>query len=493
MRQIINPQMQLGELPIEKIELDLNSRDDVTKILRTCQHVHCTPKIREQIFAVLEKIVPEGIDRNNGCPGMHLWDILVLGQLRTGLNCDFDRLHDYANNHEKLRQILCIPDYDKTLFKLQTIKDNLSLLTPEIANELSRIIVEETHEVVGHAPGAPLNGKCDSFVVETDVHPSTDSNVLYDAIRTVIRLIALLCIDFSLKGWRKSRDNILKIKALLRSVEIKRKAYSRNKNNEKKKEQLDNAYKLYLVFVQEMLDRAIETLAELRSKGAPDFVLDEIERFMLHAVRQIDQIEVRVFDDEKIPHNAKCFSVFEEHTEWISKGKWRTPVELGKRVSVIRDQYGCILHHKVMDNETDDCVAVPIVSEAQKIFQDLLTCSFDKGYHSPSNQIELAIILDKVILPRKGKLTEEAREIETEDEFVNLRRKHSVVESAINCLEVHGLDRCLDHGFDGFKRYVAIAVLGCNTHNLGAILLKKDIEKKKAEETARAKLLKKAA
>jgi hypothetical protein len=40
-----------------------------------------------------------------------------------------------------------------------------------------------------------------------------------------------------------------------------------------------------------------------------------------------------------------------------------------------------------------------------------------------------------------------------------MRRQHSAVESAINALEVHGLDRCPDHGIKGFERYVALAVL----------------------------------
>ncbi len=47
----------------------------------------------------------------------------------------------------------------------------------------------------------------------------------------------------------------------------------------------------------------------------------EIERYLSHADRQIDQIRRRVVEGEKIPHNEKVFSIFEEHTEWISKGK----------------------------------------------------------------------------------------------------------------------------------------------------------------------------
>jgi hypothetical protein len=54
---------------------------------------------------------------------------------------------------------------------------------------------------------------------------------------------------------------------------------------------------------------------------------------------------------------------------------------------------------------------------------------------------------------------------EFEPEFARLRRRHSAVESAINAL-----DRCPDHGIDGFKRYVALAVVARNIHRLGAVV-----------------------
>ena len=63
-----------------------------------------------------------------------------------------------------------------------------------------------------------------------------------------------------------------------------------------------------------------------------------------------------------------------------------------------------------------------------------------------------------------------AQAVEQAEGFVKARRAHSAVESAINALEVHGLDRCPDHGIDGFKRYVALAVVARNIHRIGAIL-----------------------
>jgi hypothetical protein len=117
-----------------------------------------------------------------------------------------------------------------------------------------------------------------------------------------------------------------------------------------------------------------------------------------------------------------------------------------------------------MEKKTDDKVAVSMVQETLKRFPNLYSCSFDKGFHSPENQIELNKLLSYVALPKKGKLSKVSKEAEQTDEFIKARHAHSAVESAINALEVHGLDICLDRGIDGFIRYVALAVLTRNVH-----------------------------
>jgi IS5 family transposase len=192
--------------------------------------------------------------------------------------------------------------------------------------------------------------------------------------------------------------------------------------------------------------------------------------FINHGIRQIDQIKRRVICGEIIPHNEKVFSLFQPHTEWVMKGKAGVPVELGVKVCVLEDQYQFILHHMVMEKETDDQVAVPMINETKKRFPSLSTCSFDKGFHSPNNQKELNEKLDVVALKRKGRLSQQARDIEQSEEFIKARHKHSAVESAINALEVHGLDMCPDHGIHGFKRYVALAIVANNIRRIGIIL-----------------------
>jgi IS5 family transposase len=188
------------------------------------------------------------------------------------------------------------------------------------------------------------------------------------------------------------------------------------------------------------------------------------------AERQIDQIRRRVLQGQSIPHAEKVFSLFQPHTEWISKGKAGVAVELGLRTCVVEDQHRFILHHQVMQRTTDDAVAVSIAQQTKQRFATLHSISMDKGFHSRDNQARLKDVVDLVVMPSKGRLSLADREREADAVFVRLRHQHSAVESAINALESHGLDRCPDHGIAGFRRYVALAVVARNVQRLGAIL-----------------------
>jgi hypothetical protein len=108
--------------------------------------------------------------------------------------------------------------------------------------------------------------------------------------------------------------------------------------------------------------------------------------------------------------------------------------------------------------------------------------SFDQGFYSPLNKARLSELLDHVILPKKGKLSQAEAAIEHGEEFMTARRKHSAVESGINALEQHGLDRCPDHGIMGFKRYVALSVLSRNLQILGHMIQQKECKRQKRRE-----------
>lgn len=469
--------MLIGEVNVSTVSFNLRSRDDIPKILRALQHIYTNETLRENIFALLDKTIAPGVNKANGRPGMTLWRILVCGVLRLDLNCDYDRLLELVNQHTTLREMLGHGPFDEHLYSLQSLKDNVRLFTPELLDQINQLVVASGHVLVKKKPEQNLRGRCDSFVLETDVHFPTDVNLLMDAMRKTIELTVRLCDSQGISGWRQHAYILSKLKRHARTAQNKKRSKAKTPELVQKNQQaVIQAHQDYLHIAQEVLDKARASLTQVALTD-PLLVIQkqEIEGFMAHADRQIDQIHRRVIEGQTIAHQEKVFSIFEPHTEWISKGKAGVPVELGVKVCILEDQYQFILHHKVMEQLSDEQVALEMVTQAKKRFASLAVCSFDKGFHSQANQDALKEQLELVVLPRKGKLSRQAKEIEGAPEFVRARRAHSGVESAINALEVHGLDVCLDEGIVGFKRYVAWAVVARNIHRIGAIVWQQDL------------------
>ena len=104
--------------------------------------------------------------------------------------------------------------------------------------------------------------------------------------------------------------------------------------------------------------------------------------------------------------------------------------------------------------------------------------SFDKGFYSKENYATLvASGTINVVMPKKGKLNKNEAEREGTKEFKKIRNKHSAVESNINMLEHHCLDRCRDKGYKNFNRYVGFSVLAYNLHIIGNLLIAKEKQK----------------
>ncbi len=488
MRQAFKPKLQSGEVRIPDIDFDLDSRDDIPHVLRGLQQLYANPELRDEALKLLDECLPKNVDRDTGRTGMDFWTILVLGVLRLALNCDYDRLAELANEHRTVRLMLghLLTDLENR-YGRTTIIENVSMITPEALEKISALIVKCGHDLLGQT-GTVLLGRCDSVVVETDVEFPTDARILLDAMRRLLKA----CQRAKAAGistWRQYWYQYQTLRNLyLRALKLRKSQAKDQARVDARKQEIRAAYQAFLARARGLVARieaALEALLLLEKNPLAVELCEEIERFLPHAHRQIDQIHRRVILDETIPHEEKVFSVFEEYTEWVSKGKAGVLVELGVRVAIVEDQFQFILHHRVMAGETDEQVPVKIVQNTQAIFPDFRACSFDKGFSSAANRGDLEKLLDLVVLPKKGKWSEKDRERETAEDFVAMRRQHSAVESAINALEIHGLDRCCDHGLDGFKRYVAWAVVGRNLLRLGSIAIELDREQRRRTECVR--------
>lgn len=148
MRVVQNVQMQIGEVDVSKVKFDLKSRDDIPKILRGLQHLYMTLPLRAKLFELLEAQIAPRVDKRNGRPGMTLWSIFVCGVVRLDLNIDYDRLQELVNHHNTLREMLGHAAFDEEQYHYQTLKDNVSLFTPELLDKINQLVVDGGHVLV---------------------------------------------------------------------------------------------------------------------------------------------------------------------------------------------------------------------------------------------------------------------------------------------------------------------------------------------------------
>lgn len=100
MRNVLSPQMCIGQTGIAGIQIDVSSRDDIPVILLGLQHIYTSKPLREAVFKILEEVAPTQLDSaeekvvsiNKGRPVMDQWSILLLGMLRLGLHAGYDRI-----------------------------------------------------------------------------------------------------------------------------------------------------------------------------------------------------------------------------------------------------------------------------------------------------------------------------------------------------------------------------------------------------------------
>ena len=476
MRKPFNPQPGLNVIPIEKILLPLKSRDELPPILAGLQWIWTHPTLKQAIFVLLEAKIVAG-KKATGRPGMELWQILVLGVVRLGLDADWDRLEHMANFDTLLRQMLGVSETswgaEAKVFNHQTLRDNVALVDEPLLQEINALVAAGGREVFRKKEGAPVEAlaiKVDTYVLETDVHFPTDLNLLWDAGRKCVDLIEKYRDQFgyALPHWRKAKDWRRRLKGLERIT-----SKTIHGGGANKEARVHRAVREYLQAAQELSAKVSGSLLGLCEQAVQAEHWEGLAYFHGMLDKHRDLVERRLLREEKIPAAEKIFSLFEPHTEWIAKGKTRPAVELGHRLLVATDQHHLIQDYDVPVGQTDVDQSVGVADRLLGRYGEgsISSMSFDKGFTRAEDRALLSLYIPEVVMPKRGKKTTEEAARESEKKFVALRRAHSAVESDINALEHHGLNRCLDVGLEGYLRYVGYGVLAFNLHQIGRELL----------------------
>jgi hypothetical protein len=468
------------------VELNLDCRDEIVPILQALQHIYSQPELRDEILRLVAEDVNAESRDDRGREGMDYWQILVLAAVRLGCRLDYDKLQDLAEQHRALRHIMGIGDWDEeTEFNWRRIRDNVCLLQPTTIERINHLIAAAGHRL---DPDAAKKVRADSFVVETNIHYPSESSLMVDGVRVILQLCVQLSLLFGLGGWRQHDHLLKKVKQIARNIQ---RISSRKGPHYKKR--LKRQYRILLKRTNKILRQARRLCAELQGRPLSEEVLWQLNRlttFIERTEQVCDTARRRVLKGERVPNDEKLFSLFEPHTQLYKRGKAGKPLQFGRLVLIFEDAAGFVTHHYVMPrNAQDRDVGV----EQTQIVQNRLDgrieeASFDRAFHSPENQRELAKIIKDPCLPKPGAKQSAQQQSTASIKFRQARRRHAGVESAIGALQSgNGLTRCRDRSELGFERYVALAILGRNLHTLGKLVIARQDADCEAAATKRKK------
>jgi IS5 family transposase len=300
--------------------------------------------------------------------------------------------------------------------------------------------------------------RTDTTAYEANIHYPTDASLLWDSFRVLTRVLRRVQQELPRLGL-KHRFHDRKVKKL--AFFIARNAKSTSKGTQRR---VRATYRKLIERVRWIVgvSKAVHEKLGLACYEAP-----ELEQYEPIVDRIIDQAERRVFDGEVVPSSEKVYSLFEEHTELLIRGKAGKPVEFGHKVLVAQTGEKFISHYRVLAAcEADNTLLPEVLDAHEDLFgEGPAVLAADKGFYQSVQQLKaLEDNIETVSICKKGRRTAEETARETAEAFQDGQRFRAGVEGSISVLKRgFKLSRCLFKGYKHFASSLGAAVL---CHNL---------------------------
>ena len=321
--------------------------------------------------------------------------------------------------------------------------------------------------------------RVDTTVVETNIHHPTDSTLLGDGVRVLIRTMKQITKIVGVVG-TKLRDRSRSVK--LRLLEIARTARAKGPLNQGK---LKEGYRKLLDSTSRVVGQAKRFCTEIadgvkRAKGvlkqmALEGLRQELEA-MLPLVRQVMwQTRERIFRGNTRAE-GKLVSVFEPSTEIIRKGKAGKPTEFGKMVKLQEAENQIVIDYEVYDQRPSDSdlLISAIETHAGKLGRTPRLVAADAAFYSAKNEAAAkARGVKRVCIPHRNTKSAERKREQKKRWFRNGQKWRTGCEGRISVVKRrHGLDRCRYKGSTGMKRWVGLGIVADNLINIGRVMEK---------------------
>jgi IS5 family transposase len=359
-------------------------------------------------------------------------------------------------------------------------------LGPRVIKQIHERIVQIAHakEIV---KGRRM--RVDTTVTETNIHYPTDSSLLGDGVRVLIRAMKKIS-EIAGKVGTELRDRSRSVKH--RVLDIARAARAKGPQNSGK---LRENYRRLLEstsrvvgqarqFSKEIVDgvkRAKNTLKQVVLEG----LRQQIDTIVPRVKQVMKQTRARIFRGDT-RSEGKIFSLFEPSTEIIRKGKAAKPNEFGKMVKLQEAENQIVIDYEVYDKRPNDAdLLVPAIELHQaRLGRTPHLVAADAAFYSNKNEKAAKMRgVKRVCIPNRSTKNAERKREQKKRWFRNGQKWRTGCEGRISVTKRrHGLNRCRYKGDDGMKRWVGFGVIADNLINIGAALAKRSAsDKQKAK------------
>jgi IS5 family transposase len=392
---------------------------------------------------------------NAGAKGMTIEQVVRTAIIKQMYGLSYNRLNNELNDNISYRKFTKFY-YDKVP-KASTLNENIKRISIAGWEEINQVIIKVAIEL-GIEKGQSI--RMDSTGVESNIHYPSDGELLWDCVRVLSRIMELVREDYPEMDFEYHNHQS---RAKKRCFKIK------NTNKEEKRKE---SYKDLLKVSKETQGYAKECVKQLEGKVEDGDIeakiyKEELEGYLDSLEIIIEQTDRRILKEEKVESKDKLVSIFETHTDILSKGK--REVVFGHKILLSGGKSNLILDCVIERGNWSDAGSFSkgIDRMEEKYGNILEEITTDGGFSSKSNyEYAKEKGIKDVLFTKKGTV-KMVELVKTSRVYKKLKKFRAGIEGCISVMKrVCGLDRCTWKSWRSFQSYVWLSVIVFNLNIL---------------------------
>ncbi len=415
-------------------------------------------EVHPQLGEVVQADLVAGRRSDTGRPGLSGDSVLRIALLKQIHGLSYRELEFHLQDSAAFRSFVGLGLEQQPRF--QTLQANVKRIQPQTWEAIHRVLVGFARDA-GVERGETI--RADTTVVDANIQEPSDSNLLWDCVRAMTRL---------LRKMAKQRPS-LRASFPDRTRRAKKRAYAIKFH--RRGLDLKASYRDLIRTTEEVSEAAQALVHRLDRVAEFERWVGELRQLLPLVANVVDQSRRRVLEGESVPSEEKIVSIFEPHTDILVKDQ--RAVRYGHKVCLTGGKSSLVLDCVIEDGNPPDATLVErtLVRHEEIFGKAPRQLAMDGGFASRHNlSIAKAHGVEDMAFHKKRGI-EIPEMVASAWVFRRLRDFRSGIEGVISTLKrAFEMGRCTWSGLDSFKAYVWASVTSFNLIVLARHLLTRE-------------------